>query len=109
MSTQHDDLDRRRFLRLGLSAAALTIVARESIPAELPPVDPNDSAARSLGYVEDTTNADTRKFPQHQPTQMCGSCKLFTGEATAEQGLCALFAGKTVRGRGWCGAYQAKA
>lgn len=108
MPTRHHDLDRRRFLSLGASAIALTLAARESHAAELPHVDPNDLAARALGYVEDTATADAKKFPQHKPAQTCGNCKLFTKQAGSEYGPCQIFPGKAVHGQGWCGAYQVK-
>jgi Rieske Fe-S protein len=108
MATHRDDLDRRRFLRL-VTAAALTVAAGESAAAELPHVDPKDPTASALGYVEDTTKVDEKKFPQHKPTQKCGNCKLFTKQDGQEYGPCQLFPGKAVNEQGWCSGYQAKA
>jgi hypothetical protein len=62
-----------------------------------------------LEYVEDTTTADAKKFPQHKPTQACGNCKVFTKQAGSEYGACQIFAGKAVHEQGWCSTYQAKA
>lgn len=109
MLKQHDSYDRRHFLTLCIGAAAVTIAARESAAADLPHVDPKDPVASSLSYMEDTTQADAKKFPQHQPTQACNNCKLFTKQADSTYGSCQLFPGKAVNEKGWCSAYQAKA
>ena len=104
---QHE-LDRRGFLTRCVSVVAVALAAPESNAAELPHVAPTDPAARALGYVEDTTAADAKKFPQHKPTQTCANCKLFTKQAGLEYGPCQIFPGKAVHEQGWCGAYQAK-
>jgi hypothetical protein len=109
MPKQHEGYDRRRFMSLCIGAATVTIAARESSAADLPHVDPKDPVASALSYVEDTTTADVKKFPQHKPTQDCGNCKLFTKQADSTYGPCQLFPGKAVNEKGWCGGYQAKA
>ena len=107
--TRHDDLDRRRFLNRCLGAAVVVLAAPTLNAAELPRVTPADPAALALGYVDDTTTADAKKYPQHKPTQMCAGCKLFTKQPDSEYGPCQIFPGKAVHSQGWCGAYQAKA
>ena len=109
MLAYQDDLDRRRFLSLCAGALAATLVAGESDAADLPHVDPKDPLALAVGYVEDTTTVDAKKFPQHKPTQACVNCKVFTKQAGSEYGACQIFAGKAVHEHGWCSTYQAKA
>jgi hypothetical protein len=108
MLKRHDDLDRRRFMTLCVTAVAATLAVPESDAAELAHVAPTDPAARALGYVEDTRMADAKKFPQYQPTQACGNCRQFTKQEGSEYGPCLIFPGKVVHETGWCGAYQAK-
>jgi hypothetical protein len=101
--------DRRRFLNLCVSTIAVTLATRESGAAELPHVAPADPTAQALGYVEDATTVDAKKFPQHQPTQTCMNCQQFTKQAASGYGPCLIFAGKAVSDRGWCAAYVPKA
>ena len=89
---------------IGTSALASGVVM-----AAAPMVDPKDKAAEGLGYVDDSTKADGKKYPKHAATQMCSNCALFQGKAGDAAGGCPLFAGKQVSSKGWCSAYAKKA
>lgn len=104
--------DRRRFLQLSLlgvgSAAVLGSLPKSARAADLPHLTPDDATAKALGYVEDTTKADSAKFPNHKPSQECLNCNFYQGTAGAEFGPCTLFPGKAVHSKGWCSAYVVK-
>ena len=88
-------ITRRAVMKGGLIAGALVPVAGLFIShpahAELPPLDPNDPAAKGRDYVTKSAKSDA----------YCGNCSLYrkAGDAT---GACALFAGKSVAFAGWC-------
>jgi High potential iron-sulfur protein len=88
-------ITRRALLKGSLIAGALVPVASlfigTSARAEMPPLDPNDPAARGRDYV--TKSAKSVAY--------CGNCALYkkTAEST---GSCSLFAGKSVEFAGWC-------
>jgi hypothetical protein len=74
-----------------------------------PKLSESDPQAVALGYKEDTTKVDAKKYPKHAPAQTCANCQLFQGKATDATGGCALFPGKQVAAAGWCSAWNKKA
>ena len=72
-------------------------------------VDPKDPQAVALGYVDDTTKADAKKFPKHTNDQKCAGCQLYQGKPADATGPCSLFGGKLVASGGWCSAWVKKA
>jgi hypothetical protein len=72
-------------------------------------VDAKDPQATALGYVDDTTKADSKKFPKHTNDQKCDGCQLYSGAANAKEGPCAVFGGKLVAANGWCNSWIKKA
>ncbi|MFZ2237828.1 MAG: high-potential iron-sulfur protein, partial [Dokdonella sp.] len=86
--------NRRQFLKfavIGAVAAPLAarMIAQPAFAADLPPLDPNNSTAKALGYVEDHTKADVKKHPNYKPDQNCLNCKFYGGGAA--RGTCTLF------------------
>jgi len=71
-------------------------------------VDEKDPQAVALGYVNDTTKADKKKFPKHSNDQKCSNCALFQGKPADAWGGCPLFGTKQVAGAGWCSAWAKK-
>jgi high potential iron-sulfur protein len=69
----------------------------------------SDPQAVALGYKDDTTRVDDKKYPKHASTQTCANCQLFQGKAGDALGGCALFPGKQVAAAGWCSAWNKKA
>jgi hypothetical protein len=106
-----DETNRRRFLELVSSAAALPAVialarAGSALAAEARQLDEADPAAAALGYRKDTTQVDAAGYPQHQATQDCGGCRYYQGKPGSEWAPCTIFAGKgSVHTKGWCAAY----
>lgn len=90
-------------------AVAGTALAASQAQAQAVKLDEKDPQAVGLGYVADTTKADTKKFPKHTKDQKCANCALFQGKATDAAGGCPLFGVKQVAANGWCSAYAKKA
>jgi len=100
---------RRQALRLVVGALAWLGTARFKplSAAELPHLTDANPGAASLGYTEDSSAVDNRKFPKHQADQYCANCKFFqiTG---AEYAPCRLYPGNAVNANGWCAGYAIK-
>ncbi len=91
-------------------AAGAAVMMSPLVFAQTPAmVDAKDATAVALGYVEDSTKADKKKFPKHEATQICGNCAIYQGKAADKSGGCPLFAGKQVASKGWCSAWAKKA
>ncbi|WP_413581705.1 high-potential iron-sulfur protein [Bdellovibrio sp. HCB288] len=80
--------------------------APEAAPAAksggMPFVDPNDSVAKAVKYVE-----DHKKAPEAKGNH-CVTCG-FYGKKDATSGTCTIFAGKLVHADGWCASWNKKA
>ena len=101
------NLTNRRVFMMTLAAGSSMLAATAArAQAKL---DEKDAQAVALGYVADTTKADTKKFPKHSNDQKCTNCQLFQGKPTDAAGGCPLFPGKQVAGAGWCSAWVKKA
>lgn len=111
-------LDRRRFLKLGLSGiAALPVMAAAPVAAlasesGAPLVDESDPSAVALGYVHDATKADVSRFPKRTgdagSRQFCHNCSLYQAAGETGEGPCSIFPGKSVKAAGWCNAWVPK-
>ena len=101
MTYQH----RRTFL-LQVAACGTALAAGQA--AAQAKVDEKDPQAVALGYVHDTTKADSKKYPKHSNDQKCANCALFQGKPTDAWGGCPLFGTKLVAGPGWCSAWAKK-
>ena len=89
-------------------AASGAVFAAAGAQAQAAKVDEKDPQAVALGYVADTTKADTKKFPKHTKDQKCSNCALYQGKPTDAAGGCPLFGTKQVAGNGWCSAWAKK-
>jgi len=89
----------------GSSAMAAGAALAQAAPAK---VNEKDPQAMALGYHEDTTKVDAKKYPKHTAEQRCGTCQLFVAKGKEPVGNCPLFAGKVVAANGWCSAYAKK-
>jgi hypothetical protein len=98
----------RRIFLMQLAAGS-TVLAATQAQAQAARVDEKDPQAMALGYVHDTTKADTKKFPKHTNDQKCSNCALFQGKPADAWGGCPLFGVKQVAGGGWCSAWAKKA
>jgi hypothetical protein len=104
-------MHKRRVILLSISAVAVASAA--GIPlsalAALQKVDPKDPQAAALGYTDDTTKVDKKKYPKHEPSQTCSNCQFYVA-AQEESNLapCTILGGKAVAAKGWCSAWAKK-
>ena len=100
---------RRSFVLHVLAAGSLVAITRSPAYAVAPKLEESDAQAVALGYKQDTTKVDSKKYPNHVNSQSCANCQLFQGKAGDAAGGCPLFAGKEVSAAGWCSAWAKKA
>jgi hypothetical protein len=98
--------NRRKFVKVAAAslAAIPVLVNAQAVDAKLAEDDPT---AIALSYKEKSTEVDAEKHPNHEASQLCSGCSLYTG-GTDPWGGCAIFPGKLVAADGWCAAYAAK-
>jgi len=95
----------RRTFMMTIAAGSAALATAAQAQARLSEQNPQ---ALALGYFEDATKTDTKKFPRYVAGQVCTNCSLYQGKATDAWGGCPLFAGKQVAGKGWCNAWVKK-
>lgn len=124
----NNNMNRRGFFATimkitGVAAVAPTLLAsvfsskaeaqqkRGAAPAAggaMPMVDPNDSVAKAVKYVE-----DNKKSPESKGNK-CAGCAFYglikTEVRNGKQvGTCTIFSGKMVPSEGWCASWNKKA
>ena len=100
---------RRAFLSTLPAAAALLAVTAPAVRAQGTRLLETEPAATSIGYRDDATKVDTKKYPAYKPGSVCGNCQLYQGKAGAATGPCAAVGGKAVSAKGWCTVWIKKA
>ena len=101
-------IQRRRTFLLTVAATGAALLETPAL-AQPTTVDEKDPQAVALGYVNDATKADAKKFPKYAAGQRCSNCALYQGKPTDTTAPCALFAGKQVLAGAWCSAWAKKA
>jgi hypothetical protein len=96
---------RRTFMFQVVATSVALGASRAQAQSKLEESDPQ---AIALGYRQDTTKVDAKKYPAHVVAQDCATCQLFQGKPKDPSGACTLFAGKTVAAAGWCSAWTKK-
>jgi hypothetical protein len=71
-------------------------------------LDIHDPAAAALGYVENASQVDSKKFPQFVPGSNCENCLQLQGKPGNNYRPCSLFPGKLVAVSGWCSGWAAE-
>jgi hypothetical protein len=94
-------------LSMAAAAAALLPPGR-SQAAELPHLDIKDPAATAVGYVENASQIDLKKFPGYIKGSTCDNCLLLQGTSGSPYRPCSLFPGKGVSVSGWCSGWTAE-
>ncbi|MGD1983306.1 MAG: high-potential iron-sulfur protein [Chromatiaceae bacterium] len=101
------DINRRGFLgRIVVGAigiATLPVVIAEEKKEHLTEDDPY---AKSMGFVTDTTRANSKRYKKHSVDQSCSNCQLYKGEAESAEGPCSFFGHRIVPSTGWCRNYK---
>ena len=102
-------VNRRSLLKnlVAAAAAAAVFPAARSRSAEIPHLDVKDSAAVALGYVENASQVDAKKYPAFVKGSRCDNCLLLQGASGAYR-PCSLFPGKLVSASGWCSSWSAE-
>lgn len=101
---------RRTFLINAAGAASALAASRLAIAqGGRAPLSESEPMAQALGFRTDATKADTAKYPNYAPGQMCSGCQLYSGEPGDATGPCSLFQNKIVPAKGWCSAWVKKA
>ena len=100
---------RRTFMLHAAATGALLGAPRAQAQAAGAKLKESDPQAIALGYKQDTTKVDAKKYPAHVASQECTNCQLFQGKPKDAAGPCPLFAGKQVAAGGWCSAWNKKA
>jgi hypothetical protein len=90
--------------RFGLAAGLPAVLAWRQSASEsaTPRLDVKDPAAIALGYVENTSQVDVKKYPAFVPGSNCDNCLQLQGTAGDTYRPCGLFPGKLVAVGGWC-------
>lgn len=109
MKTLHNQTTRRMVLKTIAAVAAGASVTRLAAAkaAELPHLTDANPAAASLSYTENADGVDARKFPKHQPSQRCATCRYFQTGTGGLYAPCRLYPGNAVSANGWCAGYVA--
>jgi hypothetical protein len=98
---------RRNILKgLALGAAGAAIGARGA--TETAKVDVHDAQAVALGYVENASQVDAKKYPQYVAGSNCDNCLQLQGKPGNNYRPCTLFSGKLVAVSGWCSGWAAE-
>jgi hypothetical protein len=99
---------RRQFV-LTIPAAALALLATGAAFAQAAKLEETDAIAVSLGYRNDASKVDAKKFPAFAAGRNCANCQLYQGKAGEAWGPCGAVGGKLVNAKGWCVAWAKKA
>ncbi|HSD36302.1 MAG TPA: high-potential iron-sulfur protein [Rhodocyclaceae bacterium] len=100
-------LNRRRFITLVPIATVGVMLSRSAAAqTKLTEADPT---AQALGYKEDASKVDTKKYAAYKPGNTCANCVQYSGKPGDASGPCAAFGGKAVTAKGWCMAWVKKA
>jgi High potential iron-sulfur protein len=102
-------VNRRSLLKSLATAAAAAAFFRsdKSRAAGLPHLDAKDPSAVALGYVENATQVDAKKYPTFVKGSRCDNCLLLQGSG-GDYRPCNLFPGKLVSASGWCSGWTAE-
>jgi hypothetical protein len=107
-STMTYPFSRRTVVKgLMLGSAGTLLIARRSAaePAKLSVTDP---AAVALGYVENASQVDTKKYPSYVKGSTCENCLQLQGKSGDAFRPCSLFKDKLVAAGGWCSGWTAE-
>jgi len=108
-SGQDGRTSRRTLLKgLALGAAGAAVGTRGARSAQTAKVDVHDPQAVALGYVENASQVDTKKYPQYVSGSNCDNCLQLQGKPGNDYRPCTLFSGKLVAVAGWCSGWTAE-
>ena len=98
----------KRSLLAGTLVPAMGLIGNGAGAAGLPPLDPNDPQAKSLGYAPDGSKVNAAANPTFKAGQKCSTCAQYQGKPTDASAGCNVFAGHSVPAGGWCKVWAQK-
>jgi hypothetical protein len=101
-------LSRRELVKTMTFAAAAVAAGGRTRGAEAAKLDVNDPAAVALGYVEEASRVDVKKYPSFVKGSNCDNCLQLQGTPGNSYRPCSLFQGKLVAVGGWCSGWTAE-
>jgi hypothetical protein len=108
-SEQNGRTSRRTLLKgLALGAAGAAVGTRGARSAQTAKLDVHDPRAVALGYVENASQVDTKKYAQYVSGSNCDNCLQLQGKPGNDYRPCTLFPGKLVAVAGWCSGWTAE-
>lgn len=121
MSNDSMNSNRRQFLKLtGLGVAGLLVAdkvfaQKPAAPAaaKLEMAKESDPTAVALGYIEDASKVDTKKWPKRAGAegakQFCYNCQFYKDKCADPKATaaspCSILANKGVTAKGWCNSW----
>ena len=97
---------RRQFVLTTIPAMAVPLATARAATAEIGRLEETDPTALALGYRNDASKVDVKKFPTFVPGHICAGCQFYQGAAAV--GACSAVGGKLVNANGWCAAWVRK-
>jgi len=94
--------------RLAVAAGLAALLPATSKSADAARLDVNDPAALALGYVENASRVDTKKYPGYVKGTNCENCLQLQGKPGNNYRPCSIFPGKLVSVSGWCSSWTAE-
>jgi hypothetical protein len=76
---------------------------------EMPHLSADDPQAKALGYADDSSKVDAKKYSTFAAGQKCSTCMQSKGNPGDAYLSCNIFAGKSVNANGWCQVWVKKA
>ena len=98
---------RRRFIEL-VPVAGAVLLWGVPAHAQAERLDEKDPKAVAVGYVEDATRVDARRYPKYLPGEDCAGCQFYLAKPSDPWGPCSIFPRKVVAARGWCDAFATR-
>ncbi len=95
---------RRKFVKSALLGALGAPLLSEPSMAMASKLNPADPAAAAVGYVENASKVDAKRFPTYKPGQNCANCSLIMLQYSPYR-PCKLFPKNVVNANGWCSAW----
>ncbi|MET3106204.1 hypothetical protein AAKU67_000686 [Oxalobacteraceae bacterium GrIS 2.11] len=99
---------RRQFFMISIPAV-LGLASTRFALADAAHVDEASPTAKALGYMNDASKVDAKKFPTYAAGHVCGNCQLYQGKAADAWATCPIMGGNQVNAKGWCSAWVKKA
>jgi len=111
MSTSNP-ISRRDALKQFVLLCGATSALSSALPAaaaDLPHLSPDDPTAKALGYTDNASKVDTKRYATYAAGQKCSTCMQAKGNPGDAWLSCNIFAGKAVNANGWCQVWVKKA